>query len=210
MSQESSSTNTIIKINLEYSKLVNSLSNSEYQSLKTSLKEDGLHYPIVINSKGEILDGHHRYKICKELNIIPIKYEIKYFNNTIEEKRFVIDINLKRRQLNDFQKAELAYKLEDIYKEQARLRQLSKLKNVKDKIASSLRSNDHNDNNNDNSITTEEVKGRTIEVISKKNDLSPKTYQRARNIIENATEEVKEKLRANKTTISKEYDKIQR
>ena len=31
-----------------------------------------------------------------------------------------------------FRKAELAYKLEGIYKEQARLRQLSKLKNVKE------------------------------------------------------------------------------
>ena len=47
-------------------------------------------------------------------------------------------------------------------------------------------------------------------MISKKNDLSPKTYQRAKTIIENGSEEVKEKLRANKTTISKEYEKIQR
>jgi ParB-like chromosome segregation protein Spo0J len=206
-------TTKMITLNLEYSSLVNPLSNVEYKVLKNSIKEDGLHYPIVINSKGEILDGHHRYKICKDLDI-PIKYEIKYFDNPIEEKRFVIDINLKRRQLNDFQKAELAYKLEDVFKEQARLRQLSKLKNVKDKLpTSSLGSNDHNDDDdddNDNSITKEEVKGRTSEVVSKKNDLSPKTYQRARTIIEDGKEEVKEKLRANKTTISKEYDKIQR
>jgi ParB-like chromosome segregation protein Spo0J len=209
MSIASSSTN--IKINPEYSKLVNPLSNAEYESLKNSIKEDGLHYPIVINSKKEILDGHHRYKICKELDI-QIKYEIKYFDNIIEEKKFVIDINLKRRQLNDFKKAELAYKLEDIYKEQARLRQLSNLKNVKYKLTSlpSSGSIDHNDNKNYNSITKEELKGRTIEVISKKNDLSPKTYQRAKTIIENGSEEVKEKLRANKTSISKEYDKIQK
>jgi DNA modification methylase len=212
MSQEfSSPTNINIKINPEYSKLVNPLSNAEYEVLKNSIKEDGLHYPIVVNPKREILDGHHRYKICKELDI-PIKFEIKSFNDSIEEKRFVIDINLKRRQLNDFQKAELAYKLEDLYKEQARLRQLSKLKNVKDKLTSSpssLWSNGYNDNNN-SIIKEDEVKGKTIEVISKKNDISPKTYQRARTIIENATEEVKEKLRSNKTTISKEYDKIQR
>ena len=201
-------TTKMITLNPEYSSLVNPLSNLEYEALKNSIKEDGLHYPIFINSKGEILDGHHRYKICKDLDI-PIKYEIKYFDNLIEEKRFVIDVNLKRRQLNDFQKAELAYKLEDVHKEQARLRQLSKLKNVKGKLpTSSLGSNDHNDN--DNLITKEEVKGRTSEVVSKKNDLSPKTYQRARTIIENATEEVKEKLRNNKTTISKEYDKIRR
>ena len=46
--------------------------------LKDSIKKDGLHYPIVVNSKGEILDGHHRYRICKELDI-PIKSEIKIF-----------------------------------------------------------------------------------------------------------------------------------
>ena len=133
--QTDNSTNvSTVRINPEYSKLVSPLSNQEYEMLKDSIKKDGLHYPIVVNSKGEILDGHHRYKICKELDI-PIKNEIKYFDDPIEEKRFVIDINLKRRQLNDFQKAELAYKLEDIYKEQARLRQLSKLKNVKDKFA---------------------------------------------------------------------------
>jgi ParB-like chromosome segregation protein Spo0J len=104
----------IIKINPEYFKLVNPLSNAEYDVLKNSIKEDGLHYPIVVNSKGDILDGHHRYKICKELDIIPIKFEIKHFDDYITEKRFVIDINLKRRQLNEFQKAELAYKLEKI------------------------------------------------------------------------------------------------
>jgi ParB-like chromosome segregation protein Spo0J/DNA modification methylase len=200
----------MITLNPEYSSLVYPLSDLEYETLKNSIKEDGLHYHIIINSKGEILDGHHRYKICKDLDI-PIKYEIKNFDNLIEEKRFVIDINLKRRQLNDFKKAELAYKLEALYKEQARLRQLSKLKNVKDKLpTSSLGSNDRNDNDNDNSITKEEVKGRTSEVVSKKNDLSPKTYQRARTIIENGSEEIKEKLRNNKTTISKEYDKIRR
>jgi ParB-like chromosome segregation protein Spo0J len=91
MSPESSSSiNINIKINPEYSKLVYPLSNAEYQVLKNSIREDGLHYPIIINPKGEILDGHHRYKICKEIDI-PIKYKIKSFNNTIEEKRFVID-----------------------------------------------------------------------------------------------------------------------
>jgi len=211
MSIATSSTTTNIKINPEYAKLIYPLSNLEYEALKNSIKEDGLHYPIIVNEKGEILDGHHRYKICKDLDI-PIKYEIKYFDDAIEEKKFVIDINLKRRQLNDFQKAELAYKLEDIYKEQARLRQLSKLKNVKDKLpSSSLGSNDHNENDNDEDpIIEEETKGRAVEVISKKNDLSPKTYQRAKKIIEEGSEEVKKRLRNNKTTISKEYEKIRK
>ena len=58
-----------------------------------------------------------------------------------------------------FRKAELAYKLEEHLQRQARLRQLSKLKNVKDKLPlpSSIAPNDHNDrNNNNNSIRKEE------------------------------------------------------
>ena len=200
---------SLITINPEYSSLVYSLSKSEYELLKNSISNKGLHLPIIVNQNNAILDGHHRYKICKELNIEP-RFEAKRFDDPLDEKEFVIEINAQRRQLNDFQKAELAYKLEDLYKEQARLRRLSKLKNVKDRLplSVSLGSNDHNDN--DNSNTKEEVKGRTSEVVSKKNDLSPKTYQRARTIIENGSEEVKEKLRQGKTKISKEYEKIQR
>jgi ParB-like chromosome segregation protein Spo0J len=94
----------MITVNPEYSSLVYPLSDLEYETLKNSIKEDGLHYPITVNEKGEVLDGHHRYKISKELDL-PISHEIKYFKDLIEEKKFVIDINLKRRQLNDFQKA---------------------------------------------------------------------------------------------------------
>jgi ParB-like chromosome segregation protein Spo0J len=175
LKQETAKTNEV-KINPEYSKLVYPLSKKEHEVLKNSIKEDGLHYPIIINPKREILDGHNRYIICTELEI-PIKYEIKHFVSPIEEKKFIIDINLKRRHLVYFQKAELAYKLEDIYKEQAKLRQLSKLNNVKDKLP--LGSDDHNG----------QEKGRVIEAISKQHDLSPKTYQRAKTIIEYGPEE---------------------
>jgi DNA modification methylase len=204
----------IIKINPEYFKLVNPLSNAEYDVLKNSIKEDGLHYPIVVNSKGDILDGHHRYKICKELDIIPIKFEIKHFDDYITEKRFVIDINLKRRQLNEFQKAELAYKLEKIEKEGAKQRRSEAGKLYGKGLT-------NNNNNNNNSIVTNDTnlslqqegkeKGKTAEIVSKKVGMSSsRNYYRAKTIIEKASEEVKQKLRNNNTTISKEYEKIQR
>ena len=55
-----------------------------------------------------------------------------------------------------------------------------------------------------------EETGKSSKIIAKKTGLSSRTYERARTIIENGTEEVKEKLRSNKTTISKEYEKMQR
>jgi ParB-like chromosome segregation protein Spo0J len=197
MNNSQDSNKIVIKINSEYSNLVYPLSKSEYEQLKDSIKKDGLILPILINSKDEILDGHNRFRICRELNI-PLRYEIKSFDKSCDEKRFVIDVNLKRRHLNDFQKAELAYKLEELEREKARQRQLSQLRNVKDNL--SLGPNDHNDKD----------KGRAIDTISKKTGVSAKTYQRAKTIIEIGPEKIKDKLRQGKTSISKEYDKIQR
>lgn len=207
----SSSTSITIKINSEHVQLVYPLSDLEYQILKNSIKEVGLHYPIIVNLKGDILDGYHRYKICKELGFTQsqIKYEVKDFDDPLEEKRFVIDINLKRRQLNDFQKAELAYKLKEIESEKARLRRLNNLKNVNKKLSTGPI--DHIDNNNSSEEQQQQQQlGRTREIVSKKTGISQGTYERAKAIIEKAPEEVKEKLRKNNTTISKEYEKLQR
>jgi ParB-like chromosome segregation protein Spo0J len=52
-----------IKINQEYAKLVPPLSSSDYQRLKEGIELNGILIPIIVNEQGEILDGHHRYKI---------------------------------------------------------------------------------------------------------------------------------------------------
>ena len=58
-----------IIISEEYRALVPAQSDQEYQSLKQSIKENGFwgSNPIVINSEGIILDGHHRHRACREL-----------------------------------------------------------------------------------------------------------------------------------------------
>jgi DNA modification methylase/ParB-like chromosome segregation protein Spo0J len=201
MSIESTSTN-IININPEYSKLINPLSRLEYDVLKNSISNKGLHLPIIINQDNVILDGHNRLKICQELGIKPI-FEVKEFQDPLQEKEFVIEINLKRRHLNNFQIAELEYKMEEIYKERAKQRSLSNLKNVKENISTAPNDAIELDKGKDET-------GKVSEIIAKKTGLSPRTYERAKKIIEEGSEETKEKLRANKTTISKEYDKIQR
>ena len=103
----------ILKVNQEYMDLVPSLTSDEYDSLKESIKENGLYMPIIATQYGIILDGHNRFKICEELDI-PQKHAIRIFDDTLLEKKFVIECNLKRRQLNDFQKAELGIPLMEI------------------------------------------------------------------------------------------------
>jgi ParB-like chromosome segregation protein Spo0J len=91
-----------IKINNEYSSLVPGLTKEEYESLKESIKQDGLWVPLIVNQDGVLLDGHHRYKACKELRIKP-HYIVKEFKGEFYEELFVIDCNIKRRQLNNFE-----------------------------------------------------------------------------------------------------------
>ena len=45
----------------EYEKIVPKLKLEEYQELKSSIAENGLYHPIIINKDGFILDGHHKH-----------------------------------------------------------------------------------------------------------------------------------------------------
>ena len=97
----------MIKIKDEYAKLIPELSGGEYNELKQSIKENGLWSSIIVNKKGYILDGHHRYRICRELGISP-SVTVKAFDEDLQEKLFVIDSNLTRRQLSEFTRIEIA------------------------------------------------------------------------------------------------------
>ena len=60
-----------LKINPEYQKLLPKLPQEEYEALKESIKSEGQHFPITVNEEGVILDGHHRFQICEELELTP-------------------------------------------------------------------------------------------------------------------------------------------
>jgi len=98
----------------EYEKLIPRPSAEEYKSLRDSLDMEGQKDPIVVTSKGIILDGYTREEILENLGR-EIEYRIKDFKNINDEKYYVIETNLNRRQLNSFQKIELSRLLyEDI------------------------------------------------------------------------------------------------
>jgi ParB-like chromosome segregation protein Spo0J len=174
-----------IIVNPVYQKLVPPVTETEYKSLKESIKSNGLWLPIITNNQGVILDGHHRFKACQELGV-QMRLAVREFDSELWEKKFVIETNLKRRQLNDFQKAELGVLLLPIEQELAKQRQ----------VHDSSSSNDQ--------------KGNARDITASKVGMSGTTFERAKKVIERAPEEVKQSLRDGKTTISKEYQKIQK
>ena len=120
LSPSNGASNPQAKINPEYASLVPELLPEEYESLKQSIKENGLYVPLIVNQDGIVLDGHHRFKACQELGIQNPNTVTKEFKDKLDEQLFVIDCNLKRRQLNNFQRIELALKSKSILAEIAK------------------------------------------------------------------------------------------
>ncbi len=185
-----------LRINPEYDKLLPPMSDEEFEQLKTSIQTEGQHYPIIVNENLEVLDGHHRFRACTELGFEP-DFEVKKFDDKLLEKKFVIEANLRRRHLNNFQLVELAVPLLEIEKALAKKRQSKGGKMGRD-VQLGLAPDD----------AEPEMKAKSAEVVAKKAGVSTRTFERGKKILEKASEEDKQKLREGKTSISKVYQEI--
>jgi hypothetical protein len=200
----------------DYLKLIPPLSETDFDALKRSIaSEHGLIVPVIVNKEGIVLDGHHRFRACKELGI-PLQYHTREFTDLLTEKQFVIEVNLNRRHLNEFQKAELGFLLEGIEGEMAKRRQVSayldsqKAKSAigkrwnkpqKDVIRSPSREGDR--------IQSERAYGST-QSIAKKVGISHATYERSKKIITKGSDDQKNALRKGDVGIRKVYGQLRR
>jgi ParB/RepB/Spo0J family partition protein len=97
-----------VKTNPEYQQIAPQMSQNELQGLTESIRQHGLYLPIVVNNDYFLLDGHHRYKACRELKIKEIPVLVLSFNDNLKEKLFICESAGKRRNLSEYAKAELA------------------------------------------------------------------------------------------------------
>ena len=98
-----------MKITTPFDCLLPPLAASEFEALKASIKKEGVRDPILVDEEGQILDGHHRYKIRPDCPHRVIK------GLTEGQKRaLVLASNLQRRNLSPEQKAELRAKMIEI------------------------------------------------------------------------------------------------
>ncbi len=189
-----------LHLNPEYDKLLPRMADEEFAQLKASVKAEGQHYPIIVNENLEVLDGHHRFRACTELGIEP-DFEVRKFEDKLLEKKFVIEANLRRRHLNNFQLVELAVPLLEIEKALAKKRQIKGGLNGRNQQLG-LASADAEP------VFEPEVRAKATEVVAKKAGLSTRTFERGKKIIDKASEDDKQKLRDGKTSISKVYQEI--
>lgn len=185
-----------LHLNPEYEKLLPKMSEEEFGELKASIQTEGQHYPIVANENLEVLDGHHRFKACVELDIEP-DFEVRKFEDKMLEKKFVIEANLRRRHLTKFQLVELGMPLLEIEKALAKRRQATGGK-IGRNIQLGLAPDD----------AKPVLKSKATAAIAKKVGVSTRTFERGKKILERASEEDKQKLREGKVSIAKVYREV--
>lgn len=88
--------------------LMPSMTEDEYTALKEDIRINGLRQPIVVH-KGKLLDGRHRLRACRELGTDATVQVLDNVEGGIAN--FVISMNLKRRHLNESQRALVASQL---------------------------------------------------------------------------------------------------
>lgn len=83
------------------------LTGEEYAELKEDIRQRGVMVPIEFDEQGNVLDGHHRLKVCDELGIKEYPRVIRA-GLTEEEKRLhARKLNMARRHLTREQRRDL-------------------------------------------------------------------------------------------------------
>jgi uncharacterized ParB-like nuclease family protein len=183
-----------IQTNKEYESLVHPMTKEAFESLMNSIRESGQLEPITINNKGEVLDGHHRLRACEKLHIEPI-FEVKTFDNTLNEKLYIIDVNLQRRQLTVAQRVQLSLKKKPILQELAKKNSQTNLR----------RGSNNTEYPSNVQICT---LGRVNETIAKDSGVSARQVSKIETILEKADPKLKCRVLNGTTKIDKAYRQI--
>lgn len=112
-----------LKVNPEFQTLIPPLADDEYKRLETSLINngwEGWRGPILVWD-GVIVDGHNRYRICQEHGIAFTTKEM-HFSDEDSAKLFIIDNQLRRRNLPPAAIGDLKLEEKEIVARQAKER----------------------------------------------------------------------------------------
>lgn len=180
-----------MKIDNEIKSFIPELSKEEFNQLEESIKNEGCRDAIVL--WGDIIvDGHNRFSICE-------KHDIKYrtiqreFTDKNAVKIWVIENQLGRRNMNNYQKGVLVLALKPLYEARAKENQIKHGLTAPGK-------------NNTSANLGESVDVR--EELAKKANISHGTMAKIMKIEASATPEAKARLCSGQTSIDKEYQLI--
>lgn len=109
-----------LKIDSEFQSLIPPLSDDEYKRLEKSILAEGVR-EMIITWNGTIIDGHNRYRICKEHDV-NFKTLEREFDSREAAKIWIIENQFGRRNINSYVRGQLVLQLKELYTTQAKNR----------------------------------------------------------------------------------------
>ena len=165
------------------------LTEEEYETLKESVQTEGIRDALIVWNN-TIMDGHHRYRLARELGI-PFETREMTFDSLDDAKLWIIKNQSARRNLSPYARTEIALKLKAEIAEKA-LQRMNSGKNV------------------DPPPNWAEGHGETRKQIAQIADVGKNTVSRVEFIEKNADEETKTLLRAGEISINKVYNQLKK
>ena len=170
-----------LKIDPELRDLIPPLSEEEHRMLEDSIVRDGCDTPLIVWND-TIVDGHNRYDICRKHGV-PFFYEVRSFADKEAAMFWMLEHQLARRNLNSYQRSELALKAKDYYTRIAQANQKAGI---------------------DLGLNSAQG-GRVSDKLAKLAGVGHDTIKKAKKISENADDDTKKKLRSGEISIHKAY-----
>lgn len=178
-----------LTIDPEFRDLIPPLNDEELAMLEESIVANGCESPLIVWD-GVIVDGHNRYAVCQK-HSIPFAVTEKEFSSREDAMLWMLRNQLGRRNLNSYQRGELALKFEPLLKAEARSRQATSTGGDTPQLTQ-------------NSAEAG-VKGETRKQLGKLAGVSHDTIKKVKKLNESADEETKVKLRRGEVTVHKAY-----
>lgn len=193
-----------LKIDPELKDLLPPLTDEEYKQLEKNIVDNGFdrNFPIM-EWHGYIADGHNRYSICKKYNIDPVIGTLAY--DTKEEvMRWMLDIQLGRRNLSPIQRIAVTEKYRPIYERQAQENQSKaggdkKSENYKKSVAT----------NSSQVIFNNKERNPTVrKILSDVAGVSEDTYSKGKKILDSNNEKLKHEVLSGEKSINAGYKEL--
>ena len=174
-------------IDPEFRDLIPPLNDEELTMLEESIVANGCESPLIVWN-GVIVDGHNRHAICQKHNI-PFAVTEKEFSSREDAMLWMLRNQLGRRNLNSYQRGELALKFEPLIASASKKRMLA---------GKAI----------DPPQNSAEGSGETRHQIAKIAGVSHDTIKKVKKLSESADEKTKGKLRRGEVTVHKAYTEL--
>lgn len=106
----------------ELAGLLPPLSGEQLAALEADLLQNGCYSPVIVNGELVIVDGHNRQSLC-EKHGIPYNMAVFAFADLLEAKRWALDTQKGRRNLDKWELGKIALKLKPDIEARARANQ---------------------------------------------------------------------------------------